>query len=79
MARLTGLSLSTVKRLETGGFVNPPLRYLVNYAQVLRVPLSSVIEPAWKAWMPFDAAAPGPPATPPPAVADGRPWPPDER
>jgi len=78
IARLTGVSLSTIRRLEGGHFDQPPLRVLVNYAHVLRVPLSRLYEPSWLTWKAFDADAPKPPQLPPPAALAGLTWPPPE-
>lgn len=50
MVRATGLSRATYGRLEQGRYENPPLRYLVNCAQVLHVPLSAVIDQRWRRW-----------------------------
>jgi transcriptional regulator with XRE-family HTH domain len=51
MAEATGLGRSTYWRLESGGYVNPPLRYLVNCAIVLDVDLAELIEPSWLEWL----------------------------
>ncbi len=62
MAHAIGVSIATYRRLERGQLENPPLRYLVNAAIVLRVPLEDVIEPAWREWLALDpVSAPDPP------------------
>jgi transcriptional regulator with XRE-family HTH domain len=52
LAHVTGLSVSTLRRLERGS-ENPPLRYLVNIAIALGVPLEEVIEDEWREWLPL--------------------------
>lgn len=64
MAALTGISPAQYRRLERGQIENPPLRYLVNCALVLRVDLFEVVEDRWLEWMPFDRAHPSPPELP---------------
>lgn len=66
MARLTGISLITYRRLERAEIHNPPLRHLVNCWLVLRVKtpelrLADVLEREWLTWLQLDPAAPGPP------------------
>lgn len=78
LAKLTGMTLSTLKRLEAGHMTNPPLRYLANCALALHVPLDEVVEPEWTSWTTFAADATAPPQAPPPAARAGRPWPPSE-
>lgn len=63
LARATGISLSTLARLERGQVVNPPLRYLGNIAIALDVPLNDVIEEAWHEWLPIAGGAASPPPT----------------
>lgn len=53
----TGIPLRTYRRLENGELTNPPLRYLVNCALVLNVPLEDVCEDEWLRWTPFDTTA----------------------
>jgi transcriptional regulator with XRE-family HTH domain len=61
MASRSGISKRTLSRLETlGPDGNPPLRYLVNCARVLGLPLEDVLEPAWLDWLEL-----GPPEPPP--------------
>jgi transcriptional regulator with XRE-family HTH domain len=62
----TGLTRSTYWRLETGGYPNPPLRYLINCAIVLEVGLYDLLEPEWLHWL-------GRPHTQAPAPPPGRP------
>lgn len=50
MARRIGVSIATYQRLEEDRMPNPPLRYLVNAAIVLNVPLAALVEPKWLAW-----------------------------
>ncbi len=50
MAPAVGLSLSTYRRLDNGQIENPPIRYLINCAMVLDVPLTSLIEDHWLEW-----------------------------
>lgn len=40
---------------------NPPIRYLVNLAQVFECDLADVCEDDWLDWTAFDANAPEPP------------------
>jgi transcriptional regulator with XRE-family HTH domain len=60
MSALTGMSRATYIRLEQGRMANPPLRYLVNCALVLRVRLEAILEEEWRSWMPSERA-PAPP------------------
>lgn len=57
MSERTGIPLRTYRRLESGELANPPLRYLVNCAIVLNVPLADVCEDDWLRWTPFDKNA----------------------
>lgn len=62
MAHAIGVSATTYRRLERGHIDNPPLRYLVNAAIVLRVELDDVIDDKWREWLVLDPiAAPEPP------------------
>lgn len=62
LAKVTGLSLSTVQRLERGRMNNPPYRYLVNCAMALEVKVDDLIEDEWREWLPLDVLnAPEPP------------------
>lgn len=61
LAEATGISVTTIRRLERLEFDNPPLRYLVNCALALGVPLDQVIEDEWRQWKVFDIAAAQPP------------------
>jgi len=58
VAPAVGLSLSTYRRLENGQLENPPLRYLVNCAIVLKVSLTSLIEDEWCEWAQFGEHTP---------------------
>jgi transcriptional regulator with XRE-family HTH domain len=61
LARRSGLSLGTLRRLERGEMRNPPLRYLVNCAIALEVGLDEILEEEWRRWMVFSAEAAEPP------------------
>jgi transcriptional regulator with XRE-family HTH domain len=61
LAHATGISVSTLARLERGQVDNPPLRYLVNIAIALDVPLDQVVEDAWREWLPIAGWAEKPP------------------
>jgi transcriptional regulator with XRE-family HTH domain len=61
LAAMVGLSLAHYRRLERGQVDNPPLRYLVNLALALGVPLTDVLEDAWLEWLPLDQRNPQPP------------------
>jgi transcriptional regulator with XRE-family HTH domain len=61
LAHVTGLSVSTLRRLERDQD-NPPLRYLVNIAIALDVPLDALIEDEWREWAALASWAPTPPA-----------------
>jgi transcriptional regulator with XRE-family HTH domain len=54
LARATGLSVSVLRRLESGRYENPPLRYLNNCALALGCKLSDVIEDKWLEWYVLD-------------------------
>ena len=58
---LTGIPLRTIQRLERGNIDNPPIRYLVNLAEVFECRLVDVCEDEWIEWTVFDATAPEPP------------------
>ncbi|MDO8188904.1 helix-turn-helix domain-containing protein [Conexibacter sp. JD483] len=60
LASLTGISKSSVERLEksTDGGVN--LRHLVNIALALDCELLDVVDDAWLSYRPLDVAAPAP-------------------
>ena len=55
MARYTGLTVPTYRRLERGQIPAPPLSYLANCALVLDVSLEALIEDEWRSWHVFDA------------------------
>ncbi|HWB68911.1 MAG TPA: helix-turn-helix transcriptional regulator [Solirubrobacterales bacterium] len=61
VSELSGIPVRTIQRLERDDIDNPPIRYLVNLAQVLECRLEDVCEEKWLEWTVFDAAAPGPP------------------
>lgn len=61
LATATGLSLRTIQRLERKETDNPQLRYLVNCALALDVPLEDIIDGEWREWKVFDVAAGVPP------------------
>jgi DNA-binding XRE family transcriptional regulator len=53
MSEKTGIPLRTYRRLENGELTNPPIRYLVNCALVLDMPLEDICEPDWLRWSSF--------------------------
>jgi transcriptional regulator with XRE-family HTH domain len=55
MARYTGLTVPTYRRLERGQIPAPSLAYLANCALVLDVALEALIEDEWREWHVFDA------------------------
>ena len=57
LAPAVGMSVATLRRLESGEVENPPLRYLQNLALALDVDLDKLIEPAWRQWWPRPGAA----------------------
>lgn len=61
MARRTGISLNTYRRIERGEMTNPPIRYLTNISIALGVPLDRISEPEWFQWTVFDERASEPP------------------
>jgi transcriptional regulator with XRE-family HTH domain len=63
LARQTGISLSSLKRLEHGDVTNPPLWWFINCARALNVELEEILDPELRAWRPgpHQAAAPPPP------------------
>ena len=65
LAAATGISTSTIRRLEnpTGSLAkaNPPLRYMQNCAFALGCTLDDLIEPEWREWMVFDQRKAKPP------------------
>lgn len=62
LATASGLSIATLRRLERGSIVNPPLRYLTNCAIVLGCPMEELVEDEWRQWLPL--AKPKPPTDP---------------
>jgi transcriptional regulator with XRE-family HTH domain len=61
LAHWTGLSRSTIQRLERGAVENPGIRWLSNCALALGVPLSDVLEDDWVGWTEYDPERPAPP------------------
>ena len=61
LARVSGVPLTTYRRLERGEMSNPPIRYLTNIALVLGVQLEQICEPEWLEWTVFDERKPVPP------------------
>ena len=61
LSELSGIPLRTIQRLERGNLDNPPIRYLVNLAEVFECRLEDVCEEEWLAWTVFDASASEPP------------------
>jgi transcriptional regulator with XRE-family HTH domain len=61
LARQTGMSLSSLKRLEHGEVANPPLWWFINCARALNVELEEILDPKLLAWRPGPNAAAGPP------------------
>ncbi len=61
MVELTGIPLTTYRRLErgkSGDLDNPPLRYLINCALVLQMMIEEVFPVALDEWTVFDERAP---------------------
>lgn len=61
LAEAIGVSPATYRRLERGQADNPPLRYLINAALALGVPVDDLIEDEWRTWWqryPEDPAGP---------------------
>jgi transcriptional regulator with XRE-family HTH domain len=61
LSELSGLSMSTIQRLDWGQTENPPIRHLVNIALVLDVPVLDICEDEWLKWTVLDDGAPKPP------------------
>jgi transcriptional regulator with XRE-family HTH domain len=61
ISELTGIPLRTIQRLERGNIDNPPIRYLVNLAEVLECRLIDVCEDDWIKWTVFNVSASEPP------------------
>jgi transcriptional regulator with XRE-family HTH domain len=62
LADVTGLSLTTIRRLDRGEIEHPPITFLLNCARALEVNITELIEPEWQ-WSVFDASkAADPPA-----------------
>lgn len=64
LAAATGISTSTIRRLENPPSIaeaNPPLRYLQNCALALGCNVSDLVEPEWKEWLSFDTRKSKPP------------------
>jgi transcriptional regulator with XRE-family HTH domain len=58
LSELSGLSMRTIQRLDAGEVDNPPIRYLVNIALVLDVPVLDICEGEWLEWTVLDDSAP---------------------
>jgi DNA-binding XRE family transcriptional regulator len=63
LARLTGLSLKTIQRMESGENDNPKLRYLVLCSFVLARDWWALIEDEWLKWGPVTPQTPPRPPT----------------
>lgn len=50
LARVSGVPLTTYRRLERGEMWNPPIRYLTNIALTLDVDLLDICEDEWLEW-----------------------------
>lgn len=61
LARAAGISVATLRRIETNPDANPPIRYLTNLSIVLRVRLEDVMEPDWKRWAKLNERTPDKP------------------
>lgn len=61
LAYVTGISLRTYKRIEAGQITNPPVRYLINLATALGVPIEELFEDDWTPWSVLDGRADEPP------------------
>lgn len=61
LGELTGLSMSTIQRLDWNEVDNPPIGHLTNIAEVLEVELADICEDRWLEWMIFDESARRPP------------------
>lgn len=65
VAAFTGIPLSSYRRLERGGNLNPPLRWLVNCQLALALDtLGDVMEEEWFDWLQLSASAPDRPPDP---------------
>lgn len=53
LARVSGVPLTTYRRLERGEMSNPPIRYLTNIALTLDVDLLDICEDEWLQWTPL--------------------------
>lgn len=66
LAAATGISTSTIRRLENPPELekaNPGLRYLTNCAFALGCQLSDLVEPEWEEWLVLDQRRSSPPAS----------------
>jgi transcriptional regulator with XRE-family HTH domain len=52
LAEKADISLRTLQRIEHRDTANPAIRALANIAIALGTDLESVIEPAWREWLP---------------------------
>jgi transcriptional regulator with XRE-family HTH domain len=64
MSELTGLSPASYWRLERGQVTNPPIRYLVNCAIVLRCDWTDLLEEQYVQWLPLGTGGRTPPQQP---------------
>ncbi len=60
VSELSGIPVRTIQRLEPGDIDNPPIRYLVNLAEVYECRVVDVCEESWIEWTVFDTSAPKP-------------------
>jgi transcriptional regulator with XRE-family HTH domain len=61
LARVTGIPLRTVQRIEQGRLRNPGILHLQNIAIALDVDLETILRSEWRGWHAFDASASAPP------------------
>lgn len=61
LSELTGISMRQVQRLDGGEIDNPPIRYLVNIAMVLKVDVLDICEDEWLEWEAFESGPSAPP------------------
>lgn len=63
LSELTGISMRQVQRLDGSEIDNPPIRYLVNIATVLKAEVLDICEDEWLRWNEFDGGPSAPPAS----------------
>lgn len=62
LAKISGVPLTVIYRIETRREDNPGVRHLRNLALALEAPFERLLEEEWTEWTPFDRArAPEPP------------------